>query len=157
MDSTNPGQALPFSAMEDAARALRVQLQRVDIRTATDLEGAFVTTLRQRAEALVVYPLHTTPRELQRIEEFVIKNRLPTATIYSAYVKAGLLLFYGPNIPDVCQRAANYIDKVLKGGRPADLPVEQLTKFDLVINLKTAKALGPHDPAVDAGAGGSGD
>jgi putative tryptophan/tyrosine transport system substrate-binding protein len=142
MDSTNPGQRLPFAAMDAAANLLKVKLQRVDVRTATDLDRGFAATLRQRAEALVVYPLTIVPLDTQKLVEFAVKNRLPTVTIYSAYAKAGLLAFYGPNIPDHYHRAAIYIDRVLKGAKPADLPIEQPTTFDLVINLKTAKVLG---------------
>ncbi len=116
--------------------------QRVDIQTSADLDKAFAAVLRQRAQALLVYPLLLTLLEFQRITEFAIKNRLPTATWHPSYARAGLMMFYGTNVAEQFRRAGVYIDKILKGTKPADLPVEQATKFELVINLKTAKALG---------------
>jgi putative ABC transport system substrate-binding protein len=104
--------------------------------------GGFAATLRQRAQAAAVYPLSTTPVDIKRIAKFAVKNRLPTVTNTAAYIKEGLLAGHGPNVPDQYHRVAIYIDRVLKGARPADLPVEQPTKLDLVINGRTAKALG---------------
>jgi putative ABC transport system substrate-binding protein len=140
MDSTNPSH-LP-AAMEATADRLKVRLQRVEVRTATDLDGGFAATLRQRAEAVAVYPLSTMPADIKRIAEFAIKNRLPTVTNTAAYIKEGLLAGYGPNVPDQYHRAAIYIHRVVKGAQPGELPVEQPTKLDLVINGRTAKALG---------------
>jgi ABC-type uncharacterized transport system substrate-binding protein len=141
IDSTNPGQTLPDHQMAAAAEVLGVRPQRADIVTSADLDKAFATVLRQRAQALLVYPLPLTPVEFQRITEFAIKNRLPTATWHPAYGRAGLMMFYGTNVSEQFRRAGVYIDKILKGAKPADLPVEQPTKFELAINLKTAKAL----------------
>jgi ABC-type uncharacterized transport system substrate-binding protein len=140
-DSTNPSHTPAFAAMEATATLLKVRLQRVDVRTATHLDGGFAATLRQRAEAIAVYPLSTMPVDIRRIAGFAVKNRLPTVTNTTAYVQEGLLAGYGPNVPDQYHRAAVYIDRVLKGAQPADLPVEQPTKLDLVINGRTAKAL----------------
>lgn len=142
MDSTNPSHLPAFAAMEATADRLKVRLQRVDVRTAPEVDGGFAATLSHRAEAIAVYPLSTTPVEVKRIAEFAVKNRLPIVTNTAEYIKAGLLAGYGPNVPDQYQRAAIYIDRVLKGAQPADLPVEQPTKLDLVINGRTAKALG---------------
>ena len=142
MDSTNPSHLPAFAAMDATADRLKVRLQRVDVRTAADLDGGFAATLSQRAEAIAVYPLSTKPTDVKRIAEFAVKNRLPTVTNTAEYIKEGLLAGYGPNVPDQYQRAAVYIDRVLKGAQPADLPVEQPTKLDLVINGRTAKALG---------------
>ncbi len=142
IDSTNPGQTLPDLQMAAAAKVLGVRPQRADIVTSADLDKAFAAVLRQRAQALLVYPLPLTPVEFQRITEFAIKNRLPTATWHTPYGRAGLLMSYGTNVAEQFRRAGVYIDKILKGRKPADLPVEQPTKFVLVINLKTAKALG---------------
>jgi len=142
MDSTNPSHLPAFAAMEATADRLKVRLQRVEVRAATDLDAGFAATLRQRAEAVAVYPLSTTPGDIKRIAEFAVKNRLPTVTNTAAYIKEGLLAGYGPNVPDQYHRAAIYIDRVLRGARPADLPVEQPTKLDLVINGRTTKALG---------------
>ena len=98
--------------------------------------------MRQRAQALLVYPLPLTPAEFQRITVFAIKNRLPTATWHPAYGRAGLMMFYGTNVSEQFRRAGVYIDKILKGTKPGDLPVEQPTTFDLIINQRTARALG---------------
>ncbi len=142
MDSTNPGQTLPDEQMAAAAKVLGIRPRRIELRTAADLDGAFAATLRQRAEALLVYPLPIAPFDFQRIAEFAVKNRLPTITNSPTFVKSGALMLYGASFPEQYRRAGIYIDKILKGTKPADLPVEQPTKFDLVINLKTAKALG---------------
>ncbi len=142
MDSTNPGHTMLFQKMAAAADALGVQLQRVEVRGAGDIDTALGALLRQRAEALVVFPLTITPPDFQRIAEFAVKRRLPTITNHTGYVEAGLLMHYGANIPDLFRRAATYVDKILDGATPADLPIERPTKFELVINLKTAKAIG---------------
>ena len=142
MDPTNPGQTLPDQQMAAAAEVLGVRPQRADIVTSADLDKAFAAVLRQRAQALLVYPLPLAPVEFQRITEFAIKNRLPTATWHPAYGRAGLMMFYGTKVAEQFRHAGVHIDKILKGTQPADLPVEQPTKFELVINLKTAKALG---------------
>jgi putative ABC transport system substrate-binding protein len=142
MDSTNPSHLPAFAAMDATADQLKVRLQRVDVRTASDVDGGFAATLSHRAEAIAVYPLSITPVDIKRIAEFAVKNRLPTVTNTAAYIKEGLLAGYGPNVPDQYQRAATYIHRVLTGAQPANLPVEQPTKLDLVINGRTAKALG---------------
>ena len=142
MDSTNPSHLPAFAAMEATADRLKVRLQRIEVRTAADLDAGFAATLRQRAEAVAVYPLSTTPAEIKRIADFAVKNRLPTVTNTAAYIKEGLLAGYGPSLPDQYHRAAVYIDRVLKGAQPAELPIEQPTKLDLVINGRTATALG---------------
>jgi putative ABC transport system substrate-binding protein len=142
MDSTNPSHVPALAAMGATADRLKVRLQRVEVRTGVDLDGGFAATLRQRAEAVAVYPLSTTPADVKRIAEFAVKNGLPTVTNTVAYIKEGLLAGYGPNVPDQYHRAAVYIDRVLKGAKPAELPVEQPTKLDLVINARTAKTLG---------------
>jgi putative ABC transport system substrate-binding protein len=111
-------------------------------RTPGGEDGITTAGVKQRAEAVAVYPLSTAPEDIKRIAEFAVKNRLPTVTNTVAYIKEGILAGYGPNVPDQYQRAASYIDRVLKGARPADLPVEQPTMLDLVINGRTAKALG---------------
>jgi putative ABC transport system substrate-binding protein len=98
--------------------------------------------VRQRAEALIVFPLlDIGPPDVRRIAEFAIKNRLPTMTFHTPYLEAGLLMLYGANIPDQYRHAGSHIDKILKGAKPADLPVEQPNKYDLVINQRTARAL----------------
>jgi putative ABC transport system substrate-binding protein len=142
MDPTNPAQRLLDEQMNAAAKTLGITLQNVDVRSAAKLEGAFAATLEQRMEALFVYPLPIAPADRQRIVQFGIKNRLPTMVISPPYAKEGMLVAYGVSGPDLYRRAGGYVDKILRGTKPADLPVEQPTTFELVINLKTAKALG---------------
>ncbi len=142
IDSSNPGQTLPYQQMASAAEVLGVRLQRADVVRSADLDKAFAAVLRQRAQALIVYGLPLIHVEFQRITEFAIKNRLPTATWHPPYVRAGGMMFYGTNVLEQFRRAGVYIDKILKGTKPADLPIEKPTTFELVINLKTAKALG---------------
>jgi putative ABC transport system substrate-binding protein len=142
MDPTNPGQTLLDEQMDAAAKVLALALQRIDVRSTAQLDGAFAATLAQRAEALFVYPLPVGPSDRKSIARFAIKNRLPTVAISPHYVPDGLLVAYGVNAPDLYRRAGAYVDRILRGTKPADLPVEQPTKFELVINLKTAKALG---------------
>jgi len=99
-------------------------------------------TLNHRADAIYVYPLPIGPRDSQRLAEFAVKNRLPAATTYQPYVRAGLLLSYVTDMARQFRRASVYVDRILKGAKPADLPIEQPDKFELLINLRTATALG---------------
>jgi putative ABC transport system substrate-binding protein len=127
---------------EIVGRALGVQLQVLKARGPNEFDRAFAAMVKQRAAALwvlsgAVYFLHQ-----RQLADLAAKSRLPTTYGYREYVDAGGLLAYGPNIRESWQRAAIYVDKILKGAKPAELPVEQPTKFELVINLKTAKALG---------------
>jgi putative ABC transport system substrate-binding protein len=137
-----PSHIPALKAVGEAARTLRVQLQAVGARTAAELEGAFAAMARARAQAVLVLgsPIFFTAR--QRVAELAITHRLPTMLDASDYVEAGGLMSYSPNYDDLYRRGAVYVDKILKGAKPADLPVEQATKFELVINIKTAKALG---------------
>jgi ABC-type uncharacterized transport system substrate-binding protein len=125
-----------------AARALGVRLQVVEARGPEDFDRAFSDMTRARAGALAVLSTPMFASERRRLGDLAAKNRLPTVFQFREYVDAGGLMSYGPNIADLNRRAATYVDKILKGAKPADLPVEQPTKFELVINLKTAKALG---------------
>jgi ABC-type uncharacterized transport system substrate-binding protein len=128
--------------VEKAGRTLRVQVQAVGARTAAELEGAFAAMARARAQAVWVLGNPLFLGERQRVAELGIKHRLPTMFNVKDNVEAGGLMSYSPNFDDLYQRGATYVDKILRGAKPADLPVEQPTKFELVINLKTAKALG---------------
>ena len=130
-----------------SARALGVQLQVVEARGPADFDMAFSHMSAKRAGALVVLTTLVFDIERQRIVDLAAKNRLPTVYATRNYVDAGGLMSYGPNFPDLHRRAATYVDKILKGAKPSDLPVEQPTKFALVINLKTAKTLGAHGAA----------
>ncbi len=125
-----------------AARALGVRLQVVEARGPEDFDRAFTEMARARAGALTVLPSNMFTSERRRLVDLAAKNRLPAVYPWREFVEAGGFMAYGPNIADLFRRAATYVDKILKGAKPADLPVEQPTKFELVINLKTAKALG---------------
>ena len=125
-----------------AARALGVRLHFVEARGPEDFSRAFSTMAGARAGALVVLSTSMFYSERSRLVELVAKHQLPTVFSFREYVDAGGLLSYGPNIADLFRRAATYVDKILKGTKPGDLPVEQPMKFELIINLKTAKALG---------------
>ena len=127
---------------EVAARALGVRLQFVEARGPEDFDRAFSDMTRARAGALTVLPSTMFLHERRRLVDLAARNRLPAVYPWREAVDAGGLMAYGANIADLFRRAATYVDKILKGAKPADLPVEQLTKFELVINLKTAKALG---------------
>jgi putative tryptophan/tyrosine transport system substrate-binding protein len=125
-----------------AARALGLKPQLIDVRGAVDFQDAFAAILEQHAQALLVYPLPLAPAPIGQIVEFALSNKLPGSTFWEGYVEQGFLMFYGARNSEQYRRAVGYVDKVLKGAEPASLPVEQPTKFDLVINLKTAKILG---------------
>jgi putative ABC transport system substrate-binding protein len=142
MDPNNPGQRLLDEQLDGAARVLGLSAHRVEVRSAAGLDAAFAAALAQRSEVLFVYPLPIGPADRQRLAEFAIAQRLPTVAITPLYVEAGLLLTYGVRGADQYRRAGAYIAKILRGARPADLPVEQPTTFELAINLKTAGALG---------------
>ena len=125
-----------------AARALGVRLQLVEARGPEDFDRAFSDMTSAHAGGLTVLPSARLLREHRRLVELAAKNRLPAVYTSREFVDAGGLMAYGANLADLYRRGATYVDKILKGAKPADLPVEQPTKFELVINLKTAKALG---------------
>ena len=137
----NPAAVLEMGEVQAAARTLGLEVATLEIRRAEDIAPAF-EALKGRADALYVCadPLVNTNRI--RINTLALGARLPTMHGIREYVEAGGLMSYGPNFPDLFRRAADYVDKILRGAKPADIPVEQPTKFDLVINLTTAKALG---------------
>ncbi len=137
-----PSHTPALKALEEAGRTLRVQLQPVGARTAAELEGAFAAMTRARAQAVLVLGAAIFLAERQRVAELAIKHRLPTMSMLKDVVDTGGLMSYSPNYDDLYRRGAIYVDKILKGAKPAALPVEQATKFELVINLKTAKAIG---------------
>ena len=127
---------------EVAGRALGVQLQFIEVRSPADFDRAFSDMTKRRAGALTVFPGAMLFGERKQLTELATKNRLATVYPWREYVDAGGLMSYGPDLADSYRRAAGYVTKILKGAKPGDLPVEQPTKFELVINLKTAKALG---------------
>ena len=136
------GNLFDYREMEGAARSLRLELQSVEVSRAEDFDRAFSAVTNQRAQALVLPHGPIALANRGQIASFAQRSRLPS--IYGAreYVDAGGLMSYGPSLSDMYRRAAVYVDKILKGAKPADLPVEQPTKFELVINLKTAKQIG---------------
>ncbi len=131
-----------LKAAEDAARALGVRPQLVEARGPQDFEWAFSEMTTARAGALTVLPFSMFRNERRRLVDLAAKNRLPAVYPEREYVDSGGLMAYGANLADLFRRAATYVDRILKGTRPGDLAIEQPTKFELVINLKTAKALG---------------
>jgi putative ABC transport system substrate-binding protein len=128
--------------MRAAAQQMGVQLVVHEVTEAGDLPGAFTAMQRERAQALDVRASPFSTEHAKRIVELAAQHRLPVMYDGRSFVEAGGLLSYGPSIPDLFRRAAFYVDRVLKGTKPADLPIEQPTKFELVINMKAAKALG---------------
>jgi putative tryptophan/tyrosine transport system substrate-binding protein len=128
--------------VEAAAKTLGVQHLYLDLQDAKDIEPAFRTASKRRANALLVLGGTIVLSNLTQITILAIKNRLPAMYPRPEFVEAGGLMTYGPNIVDLYRRAATYVDKILKGAKPADLPVEQPKKFEFVINLKTAKQIG---------------
>jgi putative ABC transport system substrate-binding protein len=131
-----------LKAADVAARALGVRLQVVEARGPEDFDRVFADMTRARAGALAVLATPVFDSERRRLVDLAAKNRLPTMYSYRLYVEVGGLMSYGRDVADLFRHAATYVDKILKGAKPGDLPVEQATKFELVINLKTAKALG---------------
>jgi len=137
-----PGANTYKEIVERAARKLAVTMQSVEVRGREDFEGAFAAMVRERADGLVVLPDPVTFTDRSQIARLAARHRLPTMFFPREHVDSGGLMSYGSNLASQFQRAAVYVDKILKGAKPRDLPVEQPTKFELIINLKTAKALG---------------
>jgi putative ABC transport system substrate-binding protein len=131
-----------FRATEALARALGVELQALEVQGPDDFDRAFDAATRGCPRALIVFSSLNVFEHRTRIAALAAANGLPAISPFRAFAEAGGLLAYGPNLADMFQRAATHVDKILKGAKPADLPVEQPTTFELVINLKTAQALG---------------
>ncbi len=141
-DVTDAVSALEFRETQVAARALGVKLRSMEVREPNDFETAFLALPRERTDSLLTFAHALTIPHRGRIVDLAAKSRLPAMYGLREFSDAGGLMAYGPSLPDLFRRAAFYVDKILKGAKPADLPVEQPTRFELVINLKTAKALG---------------
>ena len=141
-NAANPGNVLQIGETKVAAQTLGLRLQSVEVRGPEDFQGAFAAMTRGRPEALVSLadPLIFTYQT--QIVDFAAKSRLPAMHPFRESVEAGGLMAYSVNIPDMFRRAATYVDKILRGAKPGDLPIEQPTKFEFVINIKTAQALG---------------
>jgi putative ABC transport system substrate-binding protein len=138
----NPRGDLPFREVEAPAKALGIKLQSLGVRSLDDFENAFEAARRQSAQALITAPQPVINVQRERIVDFAAKSRLPAIYATSEFVDAGGLMSYAPSYTDLHRRAATYVDKILKGAKPADLPVEQPIKFEFVVNLKAAKAIG---------------
>jgi putative ABC transport system substrate-binding protein len=142
LDPTDPSNLDSYKEIEAVARSVRVQPQALEVRRPNELETGIRLSLKAKAEALLVLPTSILIPLNKRIAELAISNRLPTMFATSQYMDAGGLMSYGPDHSDLSRRAATYVDKILKGAKPADLPVERPIKVELFINLKTAKQIG---------------
>ena len=136
------GATLNWKEIQPPARQLGVQLHSLEVRSPNEFDKAFEDATRARAGALAIMADPVIVTNLKRIADLAAKSRLPSIFHSSEFADAGGLVAYGPDRADLFRRAATFVDKILKGAKPADLPVEQPTKFELVVNLKTAKALG---------------
>ena len=137
-----PGSTLDLKETESAARALGLRMQPLEVRDDSDIDRSFKAMIKERADALTMFPGHPVLFvNRKKIVELAANHRLPAMYSLIEFVEAGGLMFYGPDLLVGYRRAADYVDKILKGAKPAELPVEQPTKFDLVINLKTAKQI----------------
>ena len=133
---------VPLRATEVAARSLGLHLQIVEARRPSDFEGAFRAAVNGRNRALMVIQSPMFASHPKLIVDLAAKHRLPTTSIFSYFTEAGLLMSYGPNLNDLFRQAAIYVDKILRGARPSELPVQRPTRFELIVNVKAAKALG---------------
>jgi putative ABC transport system substrate-binding protein len=138
----NPSIPLDLKALEGAARSLRVDVRVVDVRAPGELPGTFAAARKERAGAVVVLGASMFFAHRARLAELEARHRLPAVYLFKEFVEAGGLMAYSVDLRDNFRRAAIFVDRVLKGARPGDLPIEQPTKFELAINLKTAKVLG---------------
>ncbi|MBI3458248.1 MAG: ABC transporter substrate-binding protein [Candidatus Rokubacteria bacterium] len=136
------GMTVAFSSVQRAAQALGLQLLNMAVQDPSDFQGTFRAASGEQVGALIVLAQPFTVRHRAQIVDLAVKNRLPAMYTLRSFVAAGGLMSYGASLPDLYRRAAYYVDRILKGAKPADLPVEQPTRFELVINLGTAKALG---------------
>jgi len=141
-NAANPGNVIILRAVQAAARTLGITLQSREVRGPNDFEGVFAAMTRERPEALLTLDDPLVFQYQTSIVDFAAKKRLPAMHAFRESVEVGGLMAYSANLPDIFRRAATFVDKILKGAKPADLPFEQPTKFELVINLKTARALG---------------
>ncbi|HME60721.1 MAG TPA: ABC transporter substrate-binding protein [Candidatus Binatia bacterium] len=141
-NSRNPGNTVAIREIELAGETLRVKVQKLDVVDSKDVKAAFRTASKERDEAVLVLGSPLINAHRAQIVDLAARNRLPAIYYTAEMVEAGGLMAYGVNRNDLARRAATYVDKILKGAKPADLPVEQPTKFELVINLKAAQQIG---------------
>jgi putative ABC transport system substrate-binding protein len=138
----NPALVLSWKETQGAARALGITLQSHEVQGPKDFAAAFAMIAEERPDALLVLQDAVTMQQRNEIIDFAIQKRLPSMFQEKGWAVAGGLMSYGENLPSMYRRAAYFVDRIFKGAKPADLPVEQATKFDMVLNLKTAKAIG---------------
>ena len=138
----NPTNAAYLASARSSSRTLGLQVEAFEVPAANDLSNAFLSMMKWQADGLITLNDAMFFSQRNRISELAASRRIPAVYPESEFVRAGGLMAYGPSLSDLFQRAASYVDKILKGARPADLPIEQPTKFELVFNLKSAKALG---------------
>src|SRR5262245_23334913 len=144
----NPANSRYVTVLRDAGKKLGVTLQPQAVSDPDQFDGAFATIVAERAQALIVVVDPLTVRYRERLVELAMRNRMPAMYGFREFVDAGGRIAYGVNVPSLCRRAAVYVDKIIKGAKPAELPVEQPTRFELVVNLKTANALGIEIPPI---------
>jgi len=147
-NTANPALAYPWKLTQNAATALGVELEPVEVRSSQDIDAAFAKMTDARPDALIVLQDALTLQHRKEIIDFTIEKRLPGMFVAREWVASGGLMSYGENLAEMYRRGAYFVDKILKGAKPADLPVEQVTKFELIINLKTAKSIGWTIPPV---------
>ena len=141
-DPQDASKIVEVKETETAARVLGIQLQTIEVRRSSDFEGAIRAATRDRAGALLVLQSALTTTGRRAIADLAAKNRLPTVWADGGLMDAGGLMSYGPNVDDMFRRVAYYVDKLLKGAKPAELPVEQPVTFEFIVNMKTAKRIG---------------
>jgi putative ABC transport system substrate-binding protein len=139
---TNPPSVANFKQVQRVAQALGMNIHSFPVQHAGELDGAFAAMTKERVGGLVVDPTNPLIAYQARVAELAMKHRLPAITVWRNFAEAGVLMAYGPSLQEQFRRAAAYVDKILKGAKPSDLPVEQPTKFELVINLKAARTIG---------------
>ena len=144
----HPGEQSEWRAWEDAARALGVSLHLFELKNAAEVDQALATMASGIIDAIHAFPDGVTAQSRIRIAEFALTQHLPSIFGWKEYAEAGGLMSYGPNLEESWHRVAAFVDKILKGAKPADLPVEQPTRFELIVNLKTAKAIGITVPQI---------
>ena len=145
-NGANPALAYPWQLTQNAALELGVELEPVEVRSPKEIETAFAKMTEAKPDALIVLQDALTLQHRKEIIDFTIERRLPGMFVAREWVTSGGLMSYGENLAEMYRRGAYFVDKILKGGKPTDLPVEQVTKFELIINLKTAQAMGRSFP-----------
>ena len=145
-DADDPGTPSHLSVAQSGAKTLSIGLVKLPLRSATDFDAPFSSAAPQRLDGLLIFTSVLTFTNFTRVAEFAHSQRLPTICEFAQLAEAGCLMSYGPTFAEFTERVAHQVDRILKGARPADLPFEQPTRYELVVNLKTAKAIGATIP-----------